>query len=72
VREFIIHTKNQYVIVGVIEMGKCKYYNKCKLRNPKNPPCVKDRGQYYDFGRYPGCYRKMEKIRHEETGDGED
>jgi len=53
-------------------MGKCKYYNKCKLRNPKNPPCVKDRGQYYDFGRYPGCYRKMEKIRHEETGDGED
>lgn len=48
-----------------VTSGKCRYYDVCKLRNPEQPACTNNRGQYYEFGKYPGCYRAMEKKRHE-------
>lgn len=48
-----------------VSQGKCKYYDVCKLRDPTGSACTKDRGQYYNFGRYPGCYRELERKRNE-------
>ena len=46
-----------------ITQGKCKYYDVCDLSRPDNQTCTKDRGQFYGFGRYGGCYRRLEESR---------
>jgi hypothetical protein len=46
-----------------ITQGKCKYYDVCDLSTPDHPSCIKDRGQFYGFGRYAGCYMEHEKTR---------
>jgi hypothetical protein len=46
-----------------VTQGKCKYYDVCELSRPDSQSCTKDRGQFYGFGQYPGCYRNLEKLR---------
>ena len=48
---------------ALISQGKCKFYGICELRNVEQRACTKDRGQYYGWGRYPGCYRTLEEMR---------
>lgn len=46
-----------------ITQGHCKYHRACKLYDPENPVCTKQRGQAYGLGRYGGCYRRLEEER---------
>ncbi len=41
---------------------KCRFTDVCPWFNPKNPhpTCTKWGGHYYGFGKYAGCYRRME------------
>jgi hypothetical protein len=49
-----------------VTQGRCKYYSICSLKRDTNIACTKNRGQFYGFGRYPGCYREHEKTRGKE------
>jgi hypothetical protein len=41
---------------------KCKFYSKCKMKDPRAATCSATGGHYYEPLRPAGCYEKMEGL----------
>ena len=46
-------------IIIINKMGKCEFFNVCRLADKNSRTCTKDNGEYYGPGRMAGCGRDL-------------